>query len=280
MRSPGEKMSKVICNMLVLVFAGWAGSVSAAPIPGADIVTVGGRDWAQVDLFAGLSWNNIDAQCPGGICGAGTLNGFDMSGWRWASADDLAATFNPFLVDNGFGGDDLLGPGPDRFYWGFSNPRADFGRNFIDQGFRPTYQQFGDRILTGWISNLVPGDTGLAHQGVVGDYPGQVQGALFGTDFTQQKQRGGLFSPGAWFFYAGSEVPAPATLPLLLIGVVAAYVARLNRRVRASAISATRQSAKAPGVGTVCVATISSAGLLCGPPVCPKTYSPPVCESV
>ena len=115
---------------------------------------------------------------------------------------------------------------------GFSNPDADFGGDFIDQGFRPTYEQFGDRTLTGLISDLVPGDASLAYRGVVGDYPGQVQAALFATDYTQQTNRGGLFSPGSWFFYTGSgEVPAPATLPLLLIGVLAAYLSRLNRRL-------------------------------------------------
>jgi len=217
-------MSKRISRLLVVLAFGWAGSVSATPIT--DTVTVDGKIWAQVDLFAGLSWNNIGAVCPGGVCGTGTLNGFDMAGWHWASADDLAAVFNPFLVDSGFGGDDLLGTGPDRFYWGFSNPDADFGGNFIDQGFRPTYEQFGDRTLTGWISNLVPGDASLAYRGVVGDYPGQVQAALFGTDYTAQKNLGGLFSPGAWFFYEGSEVPTPATLPLLAIGLAALSFSR------------------------------------------------------
>jgi hypothetical protein len=208
---------------------GWTLPVWAVPIT--DTVTVNGTTWAQVDLFAGLSWNTLDALCPGGVCGTNTLNGFDMAGWHWASADDLAAAFNPFLVDSGFGGSDLLGPGPDRFYWGFSNPDADFGGNFIDEGFRPTYAQFGDRVLTGWISNAVPGDTTLAYQGVVGDYPGQVQAALFGTDYTQQRNRGSLFSPGAWFFQSGSsEVPAPATVPLFLIGILAAYLCRLNQR--------------------------------------------------
>jgi hypothetical protein len=35
----------------VMAFAGWAGSISAMPIEGDDIVTVDGTEWAQVDLF-------------------------------------------------------------------------------------------------------------------------------------------------------------------------------------------------------------------------------------
>ena len=218
-------MRKVGRHMLLGLLMVW--TVPSWPVAITDTVTVNGTTWAQVDLFAGRSWNNINTVCPGGVCGTGTLNGFDMAGWHWASADDLAGAFNPFLVDNGFGGDDLLGPGPDRFYWGYSYPSADFGSDFIDEGFRPTSQLFGNRVLTGWISNLVPGDASLAYEGVVGDYPGQVQGALFGTDYTKQKNLGGLYSPGAWFFYPDSaDVPAPATLPLLLVGVLAACIAR------------------------------------------------------
>lgn len=205
-------------HILLSLLMGWTLPVWAVAIT--DSVAVDGTTWAQVDLFAGLSWTNIDAVCPSGVCGTDTLNGFDMAGWHWASVDDLATVFNPFLVGNGFGGDDLLGPGADRFYWGFSNPGADFGGNFIDQGFRPTNELFGDRTLIGLTSDLVPGDPSLAYRGVVGDYPGQVQAALFGTDYTQPKNRGGLFSPGSWFFYTGNgEVPAPATLALFGLGL-------------------------------------------------------------
>ena len=215
-------------HFLLSLLMGWSLPLWAVPIT--DTVTVNGTTWAQVDLFAGLSWNNIEAICPAGACETGSLNGFDMTGWQWASTSDLATAFNPFLEDSGFGGDDLLSAGPDRFFWGFSNPQADFGRHFINEGFRPTYQQFGDRVLTGWISNPVPGDANLAYQGVVGDYPGQTQAALFGTDYTQRRNRGGLFSPGAWFFRAdNNEVPVPATLPLFVIGILAIAFSRLKR---------------------------------------------------
>jgi hypothetical protein len=98
-------MSKLIRSIWVLAFAGWAGSVSAGPITGADIVTVDGTDWAQVDLFTDLSWNDINTVCPGGVCGAGTLNGYDMSGWEWASVSDLNSLFNGYLSAQGVSGD-------------------------------------------------------------------------------------------------------------------------------------------------------------------------------
>jgi hypothetical protein len=64
--------------------------------PGLATVTVDGREWAQVDQFTGLSWNDINAVCPEGAC-SGILNGFDMTGWKWASVDDVIALFNHYI---------------------------------------------------------------------------------------------------------------------------------------------------------------------------------------
>ena len=47
---------KLITRLLaILVCVGWIANASAAPISNADIVTVDGRDWVQVDLFLDLS---------------------------------------------------------------------------------------------------------------------------------------------------------------------------------------------------------------------------------
>ena len=54
-----------------------------------DTVTVGDKEWAQVDLFYNLSWSEIDGVCSGGTCGSGTLNGYDMTGWTWATTSDV-----------------------------------------------------------------------------------------------------------------------------------------------------------------------------------------------
>ena len=55
-----------------------------------DTVTVDGTEWAQVSLFSSLSWDQIDVQCPTGLCGVGSsLNGWDMDGWIWATAADV-----------------------------------------------------------------------------------------------------------------------------------------------------------------------------------------------
>jgi hypothetical protein len=69
-------------------------------------VTVDDKEWAQVDLFTNLSWNDINAVCPAGVC-SGILNGYNMTGWTWASIDDITALFNHYF------GSDELGPAPD-----------------------------------------------------------------------------------------------------------------------------------------------------------------------
>ena len=69
--------------------------------PGLATVTVDGREWAQVEQFTNLSWNDINAICPEGAC-AGTLNGYDMAGWTWASVGDVSALFNHYIGSDKF----------------------------------------------------------------------------------------------------------------------------------------------------------------------------------
>jgi hypothetical protein len=76
--------------------------------PYQDIITVNGNEWLQPALFNNLSWNDINAVCPEGVC-AGMLSGYDMTGWTWASVDDVNALFNHYI------GSDVLGPGPDDY---------------------------------------------------------------------------------------------------------------------------------------------------------------------
>ena len=74
------------CSVLIISSAF---SQSATAVPITDTVIVGDKEWAQVVLFTSLSWNDMNAVCPAGVCGVGTLNGFDMDGWTWASRADV-----------------------------------------------------------------------------------------------------------------------------------------------------------------------------------------------
>lgn len=115
-----------------------------------DTVTVGARQWAQVDLFRDISWNEIEAVCPKGKCLTGqTLNGYDMSGWWLASTEDLNELFNHYI------GAIALPPGPG-FYFD-SNPQitTHFVDQFFADGWRETTRENGSlcnpcKGIDGW----------------------------------------------------------------------------------------------------------------------------------
>lgn len=57
-------------------------------------VAVDGKAWLQPKDFVGYSYNQVSAVCPGGVC-SGALPGstFDLTGYTWASIDDVTALF-------------------------------------------------------------------------------------------------------------------------------------------------------------------------------------------
>lgn len=80
------------------------------PISGAtrDVIQIGNITVAQPGLFTGVSWAEMGAACPGGVCNT-YLNGVDLRGWTWASLDDLNGIFNLYI------GALVMGPGPDLY---------------------------------------------------------------------------------------------------------------------------------------------------------------------
>ena len=82
-----NKLFKIFACFLTLTFV--ATPTSATLITDSDTVIVGDKEWAQVDLFYGLSWLEINDVCPFGNCGSGILNGYDMNGWTWATASQV-----------------------------------------------------------------------------------------------------------------------------------------------------------------------------------------------
>lgn len=96
-------------------------------ITGNNVVMVNGKMWAQVDLFRYLNWNAINAVCPAGDCiDGGVLNGYDMTGWTWASVDDVNGLFNFYL------GGSVLGPGGASY----SEPDSTWAPAFFGSGWR------------------------------------------------------------------------------------------------------------------------------------------------
>lgn len=122
---------------------------SILEITAADIVSVDGKEWAQADLFHNLSWDNINTVCPAGVCGAGTLNGYDMDGWTWASVDEVSDLFNFYLIAGGVSGGNLLGPAPDSYQESLST----WAPAFFSDGWRVTYIDSVNELVSGYSSS-------------------------------------------------------------------------------------------------------------------------------
>ena len=93
-------MFKQIGKALALVVAvGASGAASAMP------VTVGSNQWQQVGDFGFVTYNQIATVCAvsDGAC-TGSLSGIDLTGWTWASAQDVFDLFTFLgapIVDDG-----------------------------------------------------------------------------------------------------------------------------------------------------------------------------------
>jgi hypothetical protein len=166
------------------------------PQPITDTVTVDGREWAQVDLFTNLTWDHINAVCPEGVC-AGILNGFDMTGWAWASVDDVNALFNFYI------GSEKLGPGPDcypeeLFLYG---PYPEWAVNYHNDGMRTTYsdEASGVRILQGTVGYVSDHRFGSANIAEFSSTAGDI--ARVCTDDTgEERPKDEADGVGGWFY--------------------------------------------------------------------------------
>jgi len=64
-----------------------------------------------------------------------------MTGWIWASVEDLNALFNHYL------GAEVLGPGPDHY---IENPDSEWAPAFFDDGWRDMDSGPEDEVA-GWV---------------------------------------------------------------------------------------------------------------------------------
>lgn len=171
-----EKFWGFTAPPLIAVFAADNG------IPMSATIDVDGRLWAQVELFKGVTWNEVEAACPAGICN-GVLNGYDVSGWAWGTVTELNNLFN-FSI-----GSYEIGPGPD-FYFEFNSAWAP---NFFSSGWTPTLIDFGDLFIQGHVATSF--DATQAYRAeLVDDTADGVR-----TDTLVEKDTGGD-DTGAWLY--------------------------------------------------------------------------------
>lgn len=158
-----------------------------API--VDTITVDGREWAQVDLFANLSWNDVNAVCPGGVCN-GMLNGHDMRGWTWASVEDINALFDFYIG--------LASHGSTPFV--IIEIDSTWAPQFFSAGWRPSYINEQGIELSGHIRGESSPELSLSRYGRIRDEEpaGSDAVATNSTYYNYVRQA----TRGAWFFRA------------------------------------------------------------------------------
>jgi hypothetical protein len=215
--------------LLSILFA--CPTVLATPIT--DTITAGEREWAQVDVFSGISWEDVDAACPAGVC-SGTLghNGvdYDMDGWEWASVDSVSSLFNYYL-----GGPFMSGP---------SSAEGDgITESFFDAGWRATVDNGGSPAvqtspswigLFGWTSTIVPG-TGIYLGGAL-DLEFNFSGVedFYTTDAIDEFSNfflGQSYGAGAWFSREAT-VDLPPTFTMMLIAMLVLQMTQRSGYIR------------------------------------------------
>lgn len=187
---------------VILLFTCWAGSAKAA------VVTLNGVEWQQPDSFDSSSWNDISAVCDyiSGACN-GSLHGIDLTGWTWASVDDLNDLFNAYYsgIPSALVWENM-GPGPD--VQGNSDTSF-WAPNFGGSGFQVSFSGYEDppgvfvTAWAGWLRGEVAGFPDRGYLGGVTDFdwgiflPQQDDRIYTGS---QQFRQYGLDGWGGWFF--------------------------------------------------------------------------------
>ncbi|MEH6519419.1 MAG: hypothetical protein V7742_22305 [Halioglobus sp.] len=110
--------------------------------PYKDVIMADGKEWLQATLFKDLTWEEINSICPAGKCkDNGNLNGNDMTGWKWATVDDVNALFNVYIENS------ILGPNV-RFFQDITGQQVG---QFFRAGWRPTYDgPWREWLFTEW----------------------------------------------------------------------------------------------------------------------------------
>jgi hypothetical protein len=211
-----NKILKTLAFVVSLSFI--ATPVSATLIT--DTVFIGDREWAQVDLFTNLSWNDMDRVCPRGVCGSGTLNGFDMAGWTWASAATVGdLLFQPYSAHVG---------GLSDTGWISGNEVIKFA---AATGMRPTGATTGryeHMTLKGMTVDLFESDRGWAQMG-------WRDGRRGSESRIQTSDRVGLGGgtrddrTGA-FLHRSVDVPEPSTLAIFALGMIGLASRRFKKQ--------------------------------------------------
>ncbi len=204
-------MPKIFSRLLVVLAVGWTGSASSALLPP---VTAGGLEWLQPLNFTGYTWSAINTVCNAttGSCN-GSLGGNDLTGWTWASVDDINGLFNDYI------GSMTMGPGPDRAT-GYS---TDWLWTMVADGFRLTASDGETAIIRGRLRDSFDANNGYigemfwSYSLICCDYDYDI--ATSNTYLGKNTLGFRSDDPGAWFVRDTNASSVPISNTMALMGL-------------------------------------------------------------
>lgn len=190
--------------------------ISASSMAGliTDVVTVDDKDWAKPVDFKSATWADVDAVCPRlseGVC-SGTLNGFDMNGWTWASVTDVRSMLEAKYIqaseweNSNLGVDTLFSPsiindfGATNEYLGLVDYIEGWSRDIrVSNNYSNGYSL--------WVSaqDCKTTDRDVCRADFVGDYAAP--------KFVDENKIGG------WFYRDATSVPEPSSLAIFSLAI-------------------------------------------------------------
>ncbi len=204
---------------LAVIFTLYSTAALAQP------VIIDGKEWLQPVDFVNLSWNDVALVCnPGtGLCD-GELNNIDVTGYTWASVDDVIRLFNAYGVTPPLSS-------PSQFLLvGSSWAPLFFG------DFEPTYAM--PQVLNeakGWTLSIYHGSH--AYTPLILDYFDDALEDSIHTETTKSLETSPDPYIGVWL-YRTHSLAGPAPVPTVptygliftVLGLLAIATRRLSRR--------------------------------------------------
>jgi len=205
-------VTRLIFSSLAVLPMAAASTATAAPVHLGFNDTATNLQWGQITDFTNVSWNTLTAKCNPSCTAGESINGYDLTGWTLASNAQVDVMLQHFLSANsltypGFGiirnSDDWRGPLLSMF-----TPTSSFDPAFGWDGL--TFDSHSETQRAAYeifVSSSVPMEA---------------SSALIGLKTYQSP------SLGAWL-YEASPVPEPASVTLVVGGLIGLATARRRR---------------------------------------------------
>ncbi len=199
--------NKLSTITVLLVLLSWAGHGLAGPI-------INSTEWYHPAELRNYSYDDFASICnvANGQCSGSLAGGENLTGWIWASVDDVNALFNYFI------GSAELGPGPSEYY-----EQASLWAPAFVSIFTPEIINSERLVVDGITRTTWEVDSQWAYKASIADE--DIDAARSNVPIV--KGHSGV--PGGWFFREASQVPAPPTFALMIWAIAALLFKRYTK---------------------------------------------------